>query len=830
MMKQPVRTNVSDFIKSTMGSQFVIPVYQRNYTWSPEAETARFMNDIEDLLVRKKQLPHFLGILIYKEFERGSMYREIRIVDGQQRLTTSFLFLVCLKKIASEQKDKETAGIIDDFYLYNRHASEDIKLRLKPTVSDDDTYERLLYGNKKDLSKKNRESNIYRNYEYIYARITEMHKKYSLLAILDTLSRLDILAFPLSEQDDSQQIFESINSTGAPLTSADLIRNYILMNDASDVQERNYRLYWQPMERFFPQSRKLEDFFRVYLAAKTYSLLSKRDVYEGFKSFWNSSDDDHEARLQEINRYCRYYYMIYNGEAEDKQVEKALKDFRRNETRVPAPFLVEMYNLYDDGKIDAKTLIAQIRLIDTYLTRRALCGMDNGSLNRYFPQLLRSVMNSWKKKHRNIHEITKVFLINYNRGKSLAMPTDSQLRTRLREINAYSLMCIRPVLERIEHHGATAEVDTSDLNIEHIMPQNPNNWWKRNSGAADDEDYTFYANLIGNLTLCAEYDNTRMGNQDFKFKKSVLSKTLHIRMNIELLNRETWNIQEILNRCDRMAKQIAEIYPYEGGKDIADDVKDDDIIVLNTPNVNARAMYVNPQCIEVMAGSTMKAYRQNDMKSMRTLYRDMVERGVLFEDLNGQVSFDKNFRFSDLNTAAQFLMHRGGDNTGAWTREDGTAFLQKQEPSVTPKKPEQKKPDQKKPEQKKPETPVKKDTTGQTRKKNRSASKRTPKKPAAQNNRQDAKQNQNKKQAQNAPAKHTRPQAKKPTTKPQAQPVKPAPVKKAEPEKTKVEVRKYSKKDQAHAGLKPQKVTAEEKQNQPQPGFFRSLFGKKTKG
>ena len=824
MMKQPVRTNVSDFIKSTMGSQFVIPVYQRNYTWSPEAETARFMNDIEDLLVRKKQLPHFLGILIYKEFERGSMYREIRIVDGQQRLTTSFLFLVCLKKIAAEQKDKETAGIIDDFYLYNRHASEDIKLRLKPTVSDDDTYERLLYGNKKDLSKKNRESNIYRNYEYIYERITEMHKKYSLLAILDTLSRLDILAFPLSEQDDSQQIFESINSTGAPLTSADLIRNYILMNDASDVQERNYRLYWQPMERFFPQSRKLEDFFRVYLAAKTYSLLSKRDVYEGFKSFWNSSDEDHEERLQEINRYCRYYYMIYNGEAEDKQVEKALKDFRRNETRVPAPFLVEMYNLYDDGKIDAKTLIAQIRLIDTYLTRRALCGMDNGSLNRYFPQLLRSVMNSWKKKQRNIHEITKVFLINYNRGKSLAMPTDSQLRTRLREINAYSLMCIRPVLERIEHHGATAEVDTSDLNIEHIMPQSPNNWWKRNSGAADDEDYTFYANLIGNLTLCAEYDNTRMGNQDFKFKKSVLSKTLHIRMNTELLNRETWNIQEILNRCDRMARQIAEIYPYEGGKNIADDVKDDDIIVLNTPNVNARAMYVNPQCIEIMAGSTMKAYRENDMKSMRKLYRDMVERGVLFEDLNGQVSFDKNFRFSDLNTAAQFLMHRGGDNTGAWTREDGTAFLQKQEPAAAPKKPEP---------QKKQETPVKKDTTGQTRKKNRAASKRTPKKQNEQKpaqNKPDNKPKPVKKQEHKAPAKHTKPQAKKQETKPQTQPAKQAPVEKAEPEKAKVEVRKYSKKDQAHAGLKPQKVTAEEKKVQSQPGFFRSLFGKKTKG
>jgi hypothetical protein len=291
------------------------------------------------------------------------------------------------------------------------------------------------------------------------------------------------------------------------------------------------------------------------------------------------------------------------------------------------------------------------------------------------------------------------------------------------------------------------------------------------------------------------------------------------------LNRETWNVQEILNRCDRMAKQIAEIYPYEGGKDLSDDVKDDDIIVLNTPNVNARAMYINPQCIEVMAGSTMKAYRQNDMKSMRTLYRDMVERGVLFEDLNGQVSFDKNFRFSDLNTAAQFLMHRGGDNTGSWTREDGTAFLQKKEPAAAPKKPEPQK-------KQKQESPVKKDATGQKRKKNRAASKRTPKKQSEQKpaqNKQENKPKPAKKQEHKAPAKHTKPQAKKQETKPQTQPVKQAPVKKAEPEKAKVEVRKYSKKDQAHAGLKPQKVTAEEKKIQSQPGFFRSLFGKKPK-
>ena len=681
MMNQPVRTNVSDFIKTTMGSQFVIPVYQRNYTWNPENETARFLDDMENLLAKKTR-SHFLGILIYIESEIAATFKQIQIVDGQQRLTTSFIFLLGLKRVALEQKQKEVAGMIDDYYLYNRHALEDAKLRLKPTVSDDDVYAKLVYGSYKDLSKKEKETTVYRNYEAIYQRILEFSKSYSLFEVLDCLSKFDLLVFPLSQEDNAQQIFESINSTGAPLTSADLIRNYILMNDTNDIQERYYRLYWQPLETSLPEPRRLEEFFRFYLACKTYNLLNRRDVYDGFKTYWNQSTKDREERMREINRYCRYYSALYSTPYEEEEIESALKDFRRSESRLPAPFLMEMFRLYEDGEIDKKTFIQQVRLIDTYLTRRAILENDTGMLNRYFPQLLRSVMNRYKKHHQNIYEITKVFLVNYNRSKPLAMPTDRQIRTQLREANAYSLMCIRSILERIEHYGATAEVDTSNLNIEHIMPQHPNSYWKKVAHAKDEDEYSYYANLIGNLTLCAEYDNTKMGNQDFNFKKKVLSKTLHIRMNTEILKKQEWTPKDILARCDSLAQQIIEIYPYQGGKRLQQDTKDDDMIVLTAPTVNAKAIYQNPQSIEILSGSTMKAYRPQEMKSMQDLYHKMMALGVLVEDEEGRVQFEKNYRFHDLNTAAQFLLHRGGENAEAWTKEDGSSFLPKEETPV----------------------------------------------------------------------------------------------------------------------------------------------------
>ena len=176
---------------------------------------------------------------------------------------------------------------------------------------------------------------------------------------------------------------------------------------------------------------------------------------------------------------------------------------------------------------------------------------------------------------------------------------------------------------------------------------------------------------------------------------------------------------------------------------------------------------------------------------MRTLYRDMSEKGILFEDENGIVQFDKNFRFSDLNTAAQFLLHRGGDNTQAWTRENGQVFLQKKEPTEIPKNPRS-------------STPVKKDTTGQKRRPSRASSKG--RKPAEKAG---TKEQPQKKQ----PQQQTR-------SKKQTQKTKPA----AEESTGKAEVRTYKANNKNETKLKPQEYKAEEKKS----GFFRTLFGKKT--
>ena len=691
MIKQPARTSLSDFIKTTMGSQFVIPVYQRTYTWSPEKETTQMMDDIDRLLSGKTS-NHFLGIIIYTDAKIAAMFRQLLIVDGQQRMTTSFIFLLALRKLALEKGDQYVAGMIDDYYLFNRHAMGDASFRLKPQVSNDDVFARLVYGSEDLLSPKEKQSNVFRNYESIYRRICQMARKHSLAEILDILSRIDVLQFPLADTDNAQQIFESINSTGAPLTSADLIRNYILMNHTNDLQERYYRMYWQPMEQSYPNSRALEDFFRYYLAIKTYSLPGRREVYEGFKNFWNTGKDATEKKLLEISRYCSWCYQLFDGQLEDPEAEEAMVNYRRMNARVTAPFLMEMLRLRNEEKITAHELAEIIRLLDSYIIRRALVGLDNGNLGAYFPTLLRNVLNAFRKrKFKNILQIVQTGLVDYNKGKALAMPRDEDVRQRLKEVNAYALSCIRAVLERMEHDGATAKVDLSALNIEHIMPQHPNRWWKYNSGTYDEDDYTFCANLIGNLTLCAVYDNTKMGNEDFGFKKDVLSRTMHIRMNTEILGCELWNRDVIVLRTQEMADRVVELYPYRIAETYSEEVHaeereevqvqeqepvtDATVMMFTTPTVNAKAYLYPDQKVEVLAGTVMKPYSFKEMKRYRLLFNTLRKDNMIAPGGEGKVRLTRNVRFSNMNEAACFLLHRGGENAGVWLDENGSSII-----------------------------------------------------------------------------------------------------------------------------------------------------------
>lgn len=220
------------FIKEAYGSQYVIPVYQRNYTWKKNKQVKQLLADIERIL-KGETKKHFIGTVVYNIVKTDFMVREREVVDGQQRLITMFLIAYALRNIAKSQGDNEIANAITSSYLEN-NSSDKYKYRLQPSVSDDDAYS---YIAKDIIGDYEGSSLVMENYKFLYSSLEALTKEYSLMVVINAVREIYIVRIELDTDDDAQQIFESINSTGEKLTAADLIRNYIMMRRTKVTQQ-----------------------------------------------------------------------------------------------------------------------------------------------------------------------------------------------------------------------------------------------------------------------------------------------------------------------------------------------------------------------------------------------------------------------------------------------------------------------------------------------------------------------------------------------------------------------------------------------------------------
>lgn len=681
--QMPIRTGVMDFIQDTTRKQFVIPVYQRNYTWSAKKEVKKLLDDFDSLINNANENNHFIGMIMYIEKRISVRFSQLIVIDGQQRLTTIFLILLAIRKICKENNDIDNYDFINDSFILNTREQGENKLKLKPLINNDNTYRKLLEEKNYSLSEEEKKSKIYLNFEFCYDYFKKIGVKYTISEILENLNRLHMISIPLEDSDNPQQVFESINSTGVPLTAADLIRNYILMNNDNDTQEYLYKKYWSEIEKFEPESDKLQEIFRFYLAVKNKELNKKNEVYNAFKLYWDHSKLTIEERLKDILNYVRYHQMIYYLPSDNKMINESLTEFRKNQSKMPAPFLMEMYALYDNGSISDYTFSSLVEIINSYLIRRWLCVLDTSSVTRFFPTLLRSVINECNGEYSNIVEITKYYLVNQSRGKGHFVPTDLELEKSLLEKNAYTLRCVRTVLDRIENYDNSIKVNMDDLNIEHIMPQSPDKegyWYSVTK--LDPVEYDFYVNLIGNLTLCASVDNSKNGNKDFDSKKKVLMNTSHLKMNQDILSKDIWNQETILERTKSIAKMINIIYPYNYSTYVP---LTDNIIYL-TNSVDVKAIFHNQESIEVLSGSIMKSKGNSGSipESYLTLFDTLLEEGVIEYDQDNPsyVVFLKNYTFSSVSYAAGFVLQGSRNGWDYFTHADGRSIEDLRNPSV----------------------------------------------------------------------------------------------------------------------------------------------------
>ncbi|AGL67107.3 hypothetical protein K749_01265 [Helicobacter pylori UM299] len=538
------------FIKDNYKNQLVIPIYQRLYSWGKE-QCKQLWDDIIKVGGNDKMDGHFIGSILYVLNKITHSNNALLIIDGQQRLTTITLLLTALRNhLSDEVKRKE----IEDHYLINSDKDGDKKFRLILSESDKDTLLSLI---DKDRRKPSEPSlKIVENFKLFEEWVSNTDE---LETIFKGLEKLMIVEIALEKgKDDPQLIFESMNSKGMELTQTDLIRNYIVMETEIEKQEGFYNKYWRAMEEEFKQNEKWFDrFIRHYLTIKTREIPNINKVYVALKDYRQKEGIGIEDLLKDLQKYCGYFCrIVFKKEADKdfKDLNKALGFLVDLEMDVIYPLLLELYSDYSDGILSKDDFIPIIALIESYICRRAVCGLGTNSLNKVFPSFTKHIQKDEYFKSLEAHF---GYLTNNQR-----FPKNDEFKDCFITIDFYKFKKNRYFFERLENFDTKEPVNTKGLTVEHIMPQTLTEEWKRDLGENFQAIHDKYLHTIGNLTLTGY--NPEYSNRSFQEKQGMEKgfKNSPLRLNQGLRGLEPFGEEKIKKRANDLADLALKIWTY----------------------------------------------------------------------------------------------------------------------------------------------------------------------------------------------------------------------------------------------------------------------------
>ncbi|EJB28833.1 hypothetical protein HPNQ4228_0978 [Helicobacter pylori NQ4228] len=540
-----------DFIGKSQEKQFVIPIYQRVYSWGKE-QCKQLWDDIIKTGGNDQIEGHFIGSIVFvHDGIYTTNYNELLIIDGQQRLTTITLLLTALR---DHWRDKRKE--IENHYLINSDKDSDKKFRLILSEPDRDTLLSLIDKDRRKPSEPS--SKIMENFKLFEEWIRKNTDK--LETIFKGLDKLMVVEISLERgKDNPQLIFESMNSTGKDLTQTDLIRNYILMGLEPEKQKIFYKKYWRAMEEDFKQNETLFDqFVRHYLTIKTRKIPNINKVYEAFKRYQQERGIEAEALLQDLQKYCGFFCQIVFKKEDDKDLNKALSFLVDLEMDVVYPLLLELYSDYSDGVLSKQDFIPIIALTESYLCRRAVCGFESSGLNKIFAFFTKKIDKDQYLESMKVHFLS----LEKTTGK---FPKDSEFKDSFITKELYDpkkIKKIRYFLERLEKFDTKEPVNTQECSIEHIMPQTLTPEWQRDLSENFEAIHEKYLHTIGNLTLTGY--NSEYSNNSFREKKDMEKgfKQSSLKLNQSLKNLESFGEKEIEERANDLADWALKIWTY----------------------------------------------------------------------------------------------------------------------------------------------------------------------------------------------------------------------------------------------------------------------------
>lgn len=572
---------------------YEIPNFQRPYAWQT-ANANEFLLDLEDSVAKKKN--HYFGTVVLVE-DTASSY-SVAIIDGQQRVTTSLLMVTAIYHLVKKDPSlidnpETTPELIRDRYLFNANIDKN-KVKLRTVTTDNQILQHIFDkdGEESRLDARERLSNIYQVYSTFKKYFSN---KKGLDKYIDGLRLFEVISITLNGSDDNpQRVFESINSTGKPLTDGDKIRNFALMLSNDTLRNRVYEKYWAIIEESLVDSNKdyITDFFRAYIISKRAAVVKLDAVYPEFKKQFEKhvGEDQEEDKIDvfysDIVESLGFYKLlkltdIDEFDAKYAGVRETIFKMRYLQIDLYIPFALNVLRHHAAGELSDSQLEDVFKLIETYFSRRIVSGVDTTSVDRFLGSLHKDVL-SYQKSSPDADYVDVLKYIILNRIGQTRIPDDDEYENAISNREAYYqrnsfLIYVLTAAEESSKEAVHTLHQISDgklkLSIEHVMPQTlASKDWQAMLGEDFERIHRDYLHTLANLTLTgynSEYSNRpyqEKMNLEVKDKKTGEVRKVgfadsKLPLNEWIAKHESWNEDTLKERRKWWIKSLKKVWP-----------------------------------------------------------------------------------------------------------------------------------------------------------------------------------------------------------------------------------------------------------------------------
>ncbi len=586
-----------------MPQKLLVPLFQRPYVWSLEAQWTPLWEDVRRLAERRMagdaHATHFLGAVVLQQQANMVGALAVRsVIDGQQRLTTLQLLLDAVHNQLEARGMSGLAKQLGDLIMNAEHfrsGPEDAH-KVWPTNRDRAAFTEVMAAPNPVAydTLENESSRLVQAHRFFNDSFSswldegeEVERASFLVPALT--SQLQLVAIELQYDEDAQEIFETLNARGTPLTPADLIKNFVFQRlDASpEATERAYRDHWADFETPFWEKEvsagrvtysRSSLFLNQWLIATTLEDVPAREVFGQFKRFVVDNAVAVNALLPKLKKSADVYRQALERAADRTSVldQTALFVYRTGnlESEIVRPILIWL-TAPEQSRIPSAQRDKALGVIESWLVRRALVRAKSQGTNRFLVDLL---VHLTKQDPERVGDATEEFLAKQTSPISY-WPGDDEVRRELTSLQIYRRLRrgrLRMVLEAVEDHarGFSANgikheqpVIREVCTIEHIMPQDWRRNWSEDIGPGGESERDRAVHMLGNLTLVTQALNSSVSNGTWPVKRKGLSAHTSLMLTREVVDSglEHWREADIAARTARMISAILDIWPVPFG-------------------------------------------------------------------------------------------------------------------------------------------------------------------------------------------------------------------------------------------------------------------------